>query len=67
MHTNFTWIKTHCVTGLDIAADPTVTVSGSTVSVPQSNGGEVTVHAIAGYDFTDGGLCPTAVYDLQEK
>lgn len=56
---------TLCVTGLDVAADPTVTVSGSTVSVPQSNGGDVTAHVIAGYDFTDDGLCPTEVFDLQ--
>ena len=64
-------VDTLCVEGLDVEADPEVTITGSTVSVPQSNGGNVVAHVIAGYDFTDdglfggSGLCPTAVYDLQ--
>ena len=55
---------TLCVTGLDVEADPEVTVDGSTVTVPQSNGGNIDNYAIAGYDFTDDGLCPTEIFDL---
>jgi len=55
--------ETLCVTGLDENEDPTVTVSGSTITVPPSNGGSIDAYVIAGYDFTDDGLCPTMVYD----
>ncbi len=54
-----------CVTGLDAVADPEVSVDGSTVTVEETNdSGNVVAYVIAGYDFTEDGLCPTEVYDI---
>ena len=52
-------------TGLDAVADPEVSVDGSTVTVEETDdSGNVVAYVIAGYDFTEDGLCPTEVYDI---
>ena len=42
--------------------DPTVTSTKNSVTVNGVNGNPV-LYAIAGYDVTSGGLCPTEIYD----